>query len=213
MRDSKGFSLVELLIAVAVILVVAAIAIPNLLRSRIAANEASAVGSLRALTTSEITYRATYPNVGFTCVLSALGPPSSGSSATPTAAGLIDSNLAGGTKSGYAFAPGTCNAAGGLTVDYQWKAAPQTAGITGQRYFCTDASGVIRFYNSTASTCFTSGTPISIMVRGTGKSIESDSPHNAPLVLALQPRDSHSGPQHYLDRIEQDGTAAVTIIG
>jgi len=160
LRKSRGSSLIELLIVVAIILIIAAMAIPNLLRSRIAANEASSVGSLRTLNTSEITYNTTYPNVGFTCTLSALGPPSSGASATSTAAGLIDSNLSSGNKSGYSFTAGTCNTAGGLAVDYQWKAAPQSAGTTGQRYFCTDASGVIRYHTSSAATCLTSGTPI-----------------------------------------------------
>ena len=74
-KSSKGFSLIELLIVVAIILIIAAIAIPNLLRSRIAANQASAVGSLRTLNTAEITYSSTY-NVGFTATLSYLAPPS-----------------------------------------------------------------------------------------------------------------------------------------
>jgi type IV pilus assembly protein PilA len=82
-----------LLIVVAIILIIAAIAIPNLLRSRIAANEASAVGSLRTLNTSEVTYNSTYPNAGFACSLAALGPPASGASASSSAAGLIESNL------------------------------------------------------------------------------------------------------------------------
>jgi prepilin-type N-terminal cleavage/methylation domain-containing protein len=146
-KKNKGFSLIELLIVVAIILIIAAIAIPNLLRSRIAANEASAVGSLRTINTAEVTYNTTYPSVGF-AGLTAMGP-ASGGTATSAAAGLIDANLAGGQKSGYNF---TVTAGSGTPVaSYESTAAPVTPGTTGQRYFCSDSSGVIQ-YNASAAT-------------------------------------------------------------
>jgi len=148
-RASKGFSLIELLIVVAIILIIAAIAIPNLLRSRIAANQSSAVGSLRSLNTAEITYSSTY-NQGFSSNLSQLGPPASGQSPSSTAAGLIDEVLASGTKSGYSFSYSAGQTAGTQTVTYGIYASPLTVGTTGTNYYFTDNSGVIR-QNSTAA--------------------------------------------------------------
>ena len=152
-HSKKGFSLIELLIVVAIILIIAAIAIPNLLRSRIAANEASAVGSLRTLNTSEVTFNTTYPSVGFACTLATLGPPASGQSASSNAAGLIDSNLASGVKSGFSFllpASGACTqTATGIYTTYDIDASPVSPGVTGQRYFCTDPSGVIQYNGTT----------------------------------------------------------------
>jgi type IV pilus assembly protein PilA len=156
--NKSGFSLIELLIVVAIILIIAAIAIPNLLRSRIAANEASAVGSLRTLNSAEITYNTSYPNVGFACSLSMLAPPSGTTSATSSTAGLIDSTLAGGTKSGYTFTVSNCT--GTPKSSYQYTAAPVSPGTTGQRYFCTDTSAVIQYSASAITTCGSSTTPI-----------------------------------------------------
>ena len=162
MARTKGFSLIELLIVVVVILVLAAIAIPNLLRSRVAANEASAVGSLHAINNAEITYSSTYATPGFACALSQLGPPSGGAPVGSTAASLIDGGLASGTKSGYNFTPGNCTVVGGANIvtGYQWAADPVTPGTTGQRHFCTDSSIVSKFDLNSSATCLASGTPI-----------------------------------------------------
>ncbi len=156
-KSSKGFSLIELLIVVAIILIIAAIAIPNLLRSRIAANQASAVGSLRTLNTAEITYSSTF-NVGFTSTLLDLQPPSAGGNPTSTAAGLIDSILSGqgattsyiSAKSGYAFTytPGPSDSTGRINL-YGFTAIPISSS-TGTNYYFTDQSGVIR-QNSTTT--------------------------------------------------------------
>ncbi len=159
-RSSKGFSLIELLIVVAIILIIAAIAIPNLLRLRIAANQASAVGSLRTLNTSQITYSSTY-NIGYTSNLSYLGPSTA---ATPnsTAAGLVDSVLAGAgnnsSKSGYNFvyAP-TTDTSTGKVVHYEINANPQSTS-TGTNYYYTDETGVIR--QNTTQTASASDSPI-----------------------------------------------------
>src|SRR5271168_4856743 len=97
-NKQKGFSLIELLIVVAIILIIAAIAIPNLLRSKMAANEASAVGSLRTLNTACVVYSTTYGT--YPAAIANLGPATT---ATSAAADLVDSVLASTTKSGYNF--------------------------------------------------------------------------------------------------------------
>jgi type IV pilus assembly protein PilA len=140
-NKQKGFSLIELLIVVAIILIIAAIAIPNLIRSKMAANEASAVASLRTYNTSLVAYSTTYqtdPSTNF----SALGPATTPSA---SAADLVDSLLGSATpvKSGYSFTytPGTAQA--GIITTYTIKADPSNSS-TGQRHFFTDQSGVIR---------------------------------------------------------------------
>jgi type IV pilus assembly protein PilA len=141
---SSGFSLVELLVVIAVILIIAAIAIPNFTRSRAAAYEASAVASLRDITTADTAYASTY-GAGYAATLAALGPPPAGSAASRANAGLIDSLLAGGEKSGYNF---TYTAGGpdslGDIDTFQLNADPVASPFSGSRHFYTDQSGVIR---------------------------------------------------------------------
>ncbi len=141
-RKQTGFSLIELLIVVAIILIIAAIAIPNLLRSRMAANEASAVGSIRTINTSAVEFTTTYPAQGFPTSLAALGGANP-CTATSTNACLLDAVLAAGTKSGYKLA--WTSDGNTPSVGYSITATPITVGSTGQRMFFSDQSGVIRY--------------------------------------------------------------------
>ena len=147
-RKRNGFSLIELLMVVTVILVIAALAIPSFLRSRMTANEGSAVASLRSIFTANTTYETSYGN-GYAPDLPSLAgaPP-----ASCQGADLIDGMLAAGQKSGYSFtyvaggavpvgAAGCTPGALGFTV----QATPVVAGSSGQRSFCVDESGVVRF--------------------------------------------------------------------
>jgi prepilin-type N-terminal cleavage/methylation domain-containing protein len=149
----RGFSLIELLIVVGVILIITALAVPNLLRSKMAAKEASAVSSLRTLNSSCVTYSSTW--TGFPLQLSYMGPGKPYSSRT---ADLIDSALAAGTKSGYKFSYISGPPSGGQIRSYTISTSPSVANLTGTRYFFTDQTGVIR-QNSGAPATATS-TPL-----------------------------------------------------
>jgi prepilin-type N-terminal cleavage/methylation domain-containing protein len=141
-KRQRGFSLIELMIVVAIILIIAAIAIPNLLGAKMSANEASAVSSIRTLNVACITYNATY-NIGFPAALSNLGPAAL---ADYTAADLIDSALVSGVRSGYRFTyvSGTPDATGYIST-YTVNANPSAPGQSGVRYFYSDQGGVINY--------------------------------------------------------------------
>jgi type IV pilus assembly protein PilA len=149
MRSQKGFSLIELLIVVAIILIIAAIAIPNLLQARLAANEASAVGSLSALKGAEFTYYNTYPTIGYANILGDLGGVTPCTPSTTTAC-LIDSFLAtanpgGPGKSGYYYlATGIVTGGATNNTAFVTSAAPITMNKSGNRDFCSTNDGVLR---------------------------------------------------------------------
>jgi len=149
MRANKGFSLIELLIVVAIILIIAAIAIPSLLSSRMAANEASAVGSLNAIKTAEYAYYNTYPTIGYSASIGALGGTGSPCVASSAAACLIDAALAaavpgGPSKDGYVFLATGIASGSAINSAFVSGGSPTSADKTGTRDFCSTDDGVLR---------------------------------------------------------------------
>jgi len=149
---AQGFSLIELMIVVAVIVIIAALAIPNLLRARMAANESAAVAALRTVATQEVNYSSSW-GAGYSPTLAALGPPAPSVAASATNADLIDQVLASGIRGGYQFLytpliPSGTTSPTGFTVS----ASPISQGITGEWYFFVDQSNAIRQSYGTPAT-------------------------------------------------------------
>jgi type IV pilus assembly protein PilA len=147
-RKLQGFSLIELLIVVAIILILASIAIPKFLQSQMSANEASAVASLKAIQTAQISYQISYPTKGFAETLPSLGSGSlNGAACTPAPvnACILDSHLSSGSKSGYKFQVQGQNPVNGANTTYGAGAAPESYNRSGVRLFCTTEDQLIRF--------------------------------------------------------------------
>ena len=143
MMHTKGFTLMELMIVIAIILIIAAIAVPGMIQSKMHADEVSAVASIRAIQNAELSYETTYPDRGYANSLANLGGPDPCTRSADTAC-LLDQSLAGGTKSGYNFIAIGGNPANGANTTYVVGAAPVAYDRTGIHRFCSTEKHVIR---------------------------------------------------------------------
>jgi len=144
----NGFTLMELLIVISIMLILMLMAIPNFNKMRITAHETSAINSLKQIYTAEIQYQTTYPQNGFSCTMQALGGDPKQGAPSATSAQLLQGDLPAGIKDGYTFAIVNCSKVTVNNVDqitgYEVTATPQAVGKTGNRGFCIDAYNEIK---------------------------------------------------------------------
>jgi type IV pilus assembly protein PilA len=157
MRSEAGFTLMELLIVISIMLILMLIAIPNMLNLRSQADETSAMQSLRAIYQAELQYQTNYPANGFSCSLQALGGSSTAGPPGAQGAQLLQSDLTSGTKSGYSFNLANCTKQTvnnqDMFTSFEATAVPLAVGKTGHRGFCMDMSGEIRSDPSGGTNC------------------------------------------------------------
>lgn len=140
-----GFSLIEVLVVIAIILIIASIAVPWIVHSRMVANEAAVVAALRSIATAQVAYSVTYQQ-GYAPSLAALGPPAAGNQPDATKADLIDEVLASGIRNGYSFVYVAIDSSGqGKPDRFTVNANPVSVGQTGERYLYVDQTNVIRY--------------------------------------------------------------------
>ena len=156
-RRPNGFTLMELLIVISIILILMLVAIPTAGKIRKHANELFAQKSLQTIEQAEGMYSDTYPTVGFACTLSALAEPGSGAQPSAQAAGVINGELSTGVKSGYVFSITNCTKATANNSEritgYTLTAVPATPGRSGDRGFCLESGGALKADPTGGSNC------------------------------------------------------------
>ena len=155
---SNGFTLMELLIVIAIILILMLMAIPTIGSLKKKANETSAINSVQVISKAELQYESTYPMNGYSCTLQALGgDPNGGAAPSAASAQILQGDLSGGYKSGYIFTISNCSKVTINSVDrftgYKITAVPQTVHTTGDRGFCSDQFGAITFDPAGGTNC------------------------------------------------------------
>ncbi len=157
-RQPNGFTLMELLIVIAIILILMLMAIPTIGSLKKKANETSAINSVQVISKAELQYESTYPMNGYSWTLAGLGgDPNSGAAPSAASAQILQSDLSGGYKSGYIFSIANCSKVTVNSVDrytgYKITAVPQTVHTTGDRGFCSDQFGAISFDPAGGTNC------------------------------------------------------------